>query len=417
MILFFCLTQFIFSTVYFEEHFNVGWEKNWSRPLNIKRGVLLGRFRATSGKFYANEDKQRGLETLDARRNYLFYSNFSKPLDSRDKDLVLQYTVRLDINTDCAGAYVKLLGHPNEQISFSNESVYSIMFGPDICGAKKRETVIALTYKNITYFSNKSFVAHKDHLTHAYTLIIRKDDTIIVKIDGKTMMEGKLHEFFDIPLTKIIPDVKDIKPMDWDDREYIIDVNDKKPDDWDDREFIEDPYSFRPPYIKDDEEWIHPKIMNPDYKGEWRPRWIKNPNFKGFWFPNMVSSEPVKDPSFGHFYNLNFLGIDLFQYTPGSIMGNFLVTDDIKYAENQLEDIYLSVRTKEVHKFDDMSKEVQKKIEEERLMNEKDYEFHQKIDKIELEADLDSNDPYQKTIAEKRLKEKILVSDDSNKEL
>ena len=190
------------STVYLEEHFEPGWEKKWSRPEIVRRGVLLGKFRSSAGSYYADEKKQRGLETMDARRFYLFYSNFSQPFDTREKDLIVQYTVRLDMYIDCAGAYIKILGPPNNQIEFSNESDYSIMFGPDICGATLHQTKLRLGYKGDHYDIKTNINANKDHLTHGYTLIIRKNNTIEVRIDNEIKAKGLLSDLFDLPTAR-----------------------------------------------------------------------------------------------------------------------------------------------------------------------------------------------------------------------
>lgn len=369
-----------FSRVYLEEHFDPGWEKNWSRPEKVKRGVLLGKFRSSAGTYYADEIKQRGLETMDAHRYYLFYSNFTEPFDTRDKDLIIQYTVRLDMYIDCAGAYIKLLGPPNKQVEFSNESQYSIMFGPDICGANLHQTKVAIGYNDSYYTIKDNLNANKDHLTHGYTLIIRKNNTVEVKIDGETKISEKLQDLFDIPKVTTIPDPNSVKPADWDDIEYIIDENDKKPADWVDDEFIEDPDAFRPPSFDDSMEWVPPMIKNPDYIGKWKPRFIPNPNFKGFWTPKMIEVEPTPDPQFGHFQSLTFLGIDVFQSCPGTILGNFLVTDDEEYAKKALKEAFLSIRSDEIESFDIHSDATKREKVRESKYNEKDYDVFQKLD-------------------------------------
>ena len=66
-----------------------------------------------------------------------------------------------------------------------------------------------------------------------------------------------------IPLTYLpdepmIPDSKETKPEDWDDAPAtIVDPEAKKPEDWDDDM---------------DGEWEAPKIPNPEFKGEWKPK-------------------------------------------------------------------------------------------------------------------------------------------------
>lgn len=403
------LFSYSFSRVYLEEHFNPGWEKNWARPDKVKRGVLLGKFRSSAGAYYADEKKQRGLETMDAHRYYLFYSNFTEPFDTRDKDLIIQFTVRLDMYIDCAGAYIKLLGPPTKQTEFSNETFYSIMFGPDICGANLHQTKVSIGYNDEYYPIKDNINANKDHLTHGYTLIIRKDNTIEVKIDGETKSSGKLSDLFSIPTVSSIPDPKSKKPFDWDDVEYIVDENDVKPDDWVDDEFIEDPDAFRPPTFDDSVEWVPPMIKNPDYIGEWKPRFIPNPNFKGFWKPDMIEVDPMPDPQFGHFPSLTYLGIDIFQSCPGTILGNFLVTDDEKYAEKALIEAFLSIRSDEIESFDTHSDQAKRDKAKDTRFNEKDYDMFKKLDAISSDDDVSKNANKLKAQKEKeKIKEKKL---------
>ena len=396
------------STVYLEEHFEPGWEKNWSRPEIVRRGVLLGKFRSSAGSYYADEKKQRGLETMDARRFYLFYSNFSQPFDTREKDLIVQYTVRLDMYIDCAGAYIKLLGPPNKQIEFSNESDYSIMFGPDICGATLHQTKLRLGYKGEHFDIKTNINANKDHLTHGYTLIIRKNNTIEVRIDNEIKAKGLLSELFDVPNVTQIPNPNSVKPDDWEDVEYIVDENDKKPDYWVDDEFIEDPDAFRPPSFDDSMPWAPPMIKNPDYIGEWKPRMIKNPKFKGFWKPDLIDVEPTPDPTFGHYPSLTFLGIDVFQSCPGSILGNFLVTDDEEYAYKALRDAFLDLRGEEIKIFDSHSDQLQKEKEMETRFGKNDYDTFKSIDSISSDGRPTSKDPLKDSKLKKAAKESKL---------
>jgi len=399
----FFLVSLAYSRVFLEEHFSSGWEERWKRPDIIKKGLLLGRFRLSSGNFFGDEQRQRGLETLDSRRNYLFYSNFSKPFDSRNGDLIIQYSVRLDMYVDCAGEYIKLFGSPSSPTSFSNETFYSIMFGPDVCGATLHQTKVIIGYNGTYYPLKKRINCYKDHMTHCYTLIIRRNNTVAVKIDGDTVVEGPIAELFDVPLTNTIPDPKSQKPINWDDIEYIVDPEDRKPSDWIDEQFIEDPDAFMPPSWDDSVPWAPPMIKNPDYIGEWKPRYIPNPNFKGHWMPEYIETQPTPDPEFGHFPSLTFLGIDLFQSCPGSILSNFLVTDDEEYANQVLKDTFLDIRKTEIKNFDQLSDRMHKEKDLETKRASKDIDYMRKIDAMSS----DSNDADQPVDSYKKEKSKL----------
>lgn len=406
---------FASSTVYVEEHFAPGWEKNWSRPEKIRPGLLLGKFRSSAGSYYADEKKQRGLETMDAHRYYLFYTNFSQPLDTREKDLIIQYTVRLDMYIDCAGSYIKILGPPTNPLTFSNESDYSIMFGPDICGATLHQTKVRLGYNGQHFDIKKNINAYKDHLTHGYTLIIRKNGTIEVRIDNEIKAIGKLSEMFDVPNVVQIPDPASVKPEDWDDTEFIIDENDKKPDDWVDDEFIEDPDSFKPPSFDDSMPWAPPMIKNPDYIGEWKPRYIKNPKYKGIWKPKMIDVDPIPDPTFGFYPSLTYLGIDVFQSCPGSIMGNFLVTDDEEYAYQSLKEAFLNIRGEEIKTFDSHSDQLQRERETQQRFDQNDYDSFKRIDAMSSDGRRKSKDPIKDEKLKKAEKIKKLKKEEAKK--
>lgn len=364
------------STHYFVEKFNEGrYTDRWLRPLYVKKGVQLGKFRLSAGNYYGDEELQRGLETLEARRNYLLYSNFSHTMDTRDKDLIIQYTLRLNMWIDCAGQYIKVLGSHVDMTRFSNISEYSVMFGPDICGATLRKTHIIIGHKGKYYQYSRGIQCHKDHLTHAYTLIIRKNNTVEYLIDGVLKDRADMKDRFNIPLTDEVPDPKDKKPTGWDDDEWIPDPNDKKPEDWVDDEFIPDPDAFRPPSWDEDIPWTPPMIKNPKYVGEWYPQIIKNPKFKGIWKPKMIKvNPPVPDPTFGHFEALKYLGLEFYQNTPGAIFNNFLVTDNEEYALQMLKDQFLIIRDPEVRSFDRLAQRLTEERELENLRRENDNE-------------------------------------------
>merc|ERR1712241_108096 len=116
--------------------------------------------------------------------------------------------------------------------------------------------------------------------THQFMLIVNKDSTYEIRVDGEEKAKGEMKEDWNFEKPKKIKDPEQSKPEDWVDDEEIDDPNDKKPDDWDDEE---------------DGEWQAPQIDNPDYKGEWKAKKIPNPDYKGPWVhPEIDNPEYVE---------------------------------------------------------------------------------------------------------------------------
>ncbi|KAG2393185.1 hypothetical protein C9374_009762 [Naegleria lovaniensis] len=274
----------------------------------------------------------KGLLMKQAGQHYGVASRITPPIDNENKDLIVQYEVKFDSKLSCGGAYIKLLDDSKitslEQLN--NDSPYIIMFGPDLCGANNKVHFI------LRHFNPKSNTWEEKHLkdapaikndelSHLYTLIVRKDNTFEIKIDGETARKGSLFEEFDPSIVppKEIDDPTDSKPKDWVDEEFMDDPEAKKPEDWDETlpEFIPDPEDKmpkdwlpnEPEYIPDPEarkpsewdededgKWEAPTIRNPKCEqhgcGKWEPRLIKNPNYKGKWVPPKVKNPLYKGP-------------------------------------------------------------------------------------------------------------------------
>ena len=67
------------------------------------------------------------------------------------------------------------------------------------------------------------------------------------------------------------------KKINW---QMMDDPNDTKPEDWNEVKEIADPAAEAPPGwdVEEDGQYEAPKIENPEYKGEWKPRRITDPN-------------------------------------------------------------------------------------------------------------------------------------------
>ena len=133
---------------------------------------------------------------------------FDKPIDLTEKDLVVQYEVRYQKGLECGGAYIKLLrdGALSSAEDLTSTTPYVVMFGPDYCGNTDRVQVIIPHYNPVSKeWSEKRLIRGprivRDELTHLYTLIIRRDDSVEILIDQVNKFSGNLNTDFDPPFS------------------------------------------------------------------------------------------------------------------------------------------------------------------------------------------------------------------------
>lgn len=334
--------------VYFFETFNdeETFDNKWVRSAAKKEGVAedVSKYdgewaieAATGGSF--PEDK--GLVMKSASKHHAIAAKLDRQFSFEAKDMfVVQYEVNFQKGMGCGGAYMKLLSD-NDSLkldSFYDKTPYTIMFGPDKCGADSKLHFIFRHKNPLTgSFEEKhakpssKLTFFDDRKTHLFTLVVRSDNTYSIMVDQFSVNEGSLLEDFTPPVNpdKEIDDPEDSKPDDWDEREKIPDPDASKPDDWDEDapakipdmdvekpegwlddgpEFIPDPESskpedwddemdgdWEPPMIPNPAcqevgcgEWKRPLKNNPDYKGKWSAPMIENPNYKGIWKPRRI---------------------------------------------------------------------------------------------------------------------------------
>jgi calreticulin len=241
---------------------------------------------------------------------------------------------------------MKILGPETKPLKFNSLSPYLLMFGPDVCEKNVHKLNFFITRNETQYDSKKIVDVPHDELTHSYTLIIYQNRTFDVRIDGESVSVGNLEKDFEYTGTEFIPDPEDMKPLDWEDDEEIPDPDDKKPADWDERPTIPDTTAKQPPEWREATmgKWQPPQIKNPDYLGVWKPKMIKNPKYKGEWIPRQISNPDYQmDKDFGVFGTISYWGIEVFQSRAGAIFDNFLLTDDVQYAEKKLRENFLSL--------------------------------------------------------------------------
>jgi len=360
-----------FAKVYFEETFDSTWEKRWTPSTWKKSEGTAGEFKLTAGKFFGDEEKNKGIQTGPDARFYAISSKLPEPIaDTTGKDLVLQFSVKMEEKIDCGGGYIKLLPTSSDMKGFGGETPYSIMFGPDICGYSTKRVHVIFDYKGKQLLTKKTIPCETDELTHVYTLIVKPDNTYQVLIDNEEKAAGKLEEDWDFLEPRTIPDPKATKPDDWDEREYIPDETDVKPAGWDDiKPEIVDESAKKPEDWDDadDGEWEAPLIPNPEYKGEWRQKEKKNPDYKGIWkAPEIDNPKYVPDE---HLYvrkDIGYVGFELWQVKSGTIFDNILFTDDIAYAKKFAEDTWGKLKEAEKKAFDKFDEEKKANEEAER---------------------------------------------------
>ncbi len=84
------------------------------------------------------------------------------------------------------------------------ESPYNIMFGPDICGPGTKKVHVIFAYKGKNLLVKKDIRCKDDVFSHLYTLVVKPDNSYIVKIDNKKVESGDLEADWDfLPPKKI----------------------------------------------------------------------------------------------------------------------------------------------------------------------------------------------------------------------
>jgi len=335
-----CAVAAVNAETFMKETFDASWADRWTTSKWKTADGSAAEFKLSAGKFFGDAEADKGLQTSTDSKYYAISAKLDKEFDNKDKDLVLQFSVKHEQDLDCGGGYIKLIPGTvtdSDMANFGGDTPYSIMFGPDICGYSTKKVHVILTHKGKNHLINKDIKAESDQLTHVYTLVIKPDNTYKVLVDLKEVAAGSLEEDWDMLAPKKIKDPKATKPEDWDEREEIADPEDKKPEGWDDiPASIADKDAAKPEDWDDEEDgtWEAPMVPNPEYKGEWRAKMIKNPAYKGIWeAPDIDNPEFSADPTLYHFPAIKYAGFELWQVKSGSIFDNIIVTDSLTEAE------------------------------------------------------------------------------------
>lgn len=334
----------------------------------------------------------------DKARHHAIAATLDVPFKlTSGKPLVFQYEVKHQSEHSCGGAYVKLLSQNGESdfAKFHDKTPYTIMFGPDRCGADEKLHFIIRHVNPVTGsveekhaskpdgFNNKYFEVGK---THVYRLVIHPDSSFDISVDKKILKSGHLLSDLTPAIIpeELIDDPADTKPEDWDERAKIENPEATKPDDWDEDApkkiidtaavmpegwlkdedaMIPDPTSEKPSDWDDEMdgdweaplidnpacqtapgcgEWKQPEIDNPEYKGKWRAPMIDNPDYRGIWKPRKI-----KNPDYFEEANpierltpIAAVGLELWTMSDNVAFDNFVLAHDVAVVDRWTKQTY-----------------------------------------------------------------------------
>lgn len=367
------------NVIMYEPFKSLDFPKNWSTTKNSSYDGIMAIYplnEPTSCKF------ERALVMKTPRKRYAFSRYLPEEVENSNKTLVIQFEYRFPRYMAHSSGLVNLYSRPFHPHNLTNYTMPTIVFGVDVVDsvAHMRFDVLFLS-KHTRFFEKHSLKnppeVRMDGLNHLVTLVINPDDIFKIYFDTELVMKGDMFQEFDPPFGgyEFIPDPKDKKPDDWDEREYIQDEAAVKPDDWDDnaKPVIKNPSSTPPegwlldeePFIPDPnakapEDWdelifgpyvaptiANPKcanapgcgkyepgyINNPNYRGVWKRPIIKNPNYKGKWAPKMVRNKYHYKPKMPHWVPpIIGIGFEFYTQDGGLAFKNLL----LKYGEEGL---------------------------------------------------------------------------------
>lgn len=370
------------AVVHFSEKFDdATWEQRWT--MSTWKDAQMGSFELARGEHAEKDNAEaQGLKTKEDA--HFFGASTSFPdFTNEGKDLIIQYQLLYSKTINCGGGYIKVGPKVDDLSTYSGDTQYNIMFGPDRCGYDKRTHLIFRHHNGEKNVLKKTELPYKQDdvgVSHVYRMILKPDNTVKVDIDGQEVFKGSLPEHWELLEPEEIDDPNDKKPEDWVDEEMMDDPEDTKPADWVEEKRIVDPNAKEPDDWDKEEDgvWEAPMIDNPAYKGEWSAKQIKNPEWKGEWKATRIANpDYVADDKLYHYTNFGTIGIDLWQVEAGSIFDNIIITDDIAEADKFVE-IYKKQATAEKVKLDAIAakkeEEEQEKKEEAELGLEEDNE-------------------------------------------
>lgn len=388
-----------------------GFQSGLTQWAHTKDASYTGEFKVGQGAKPTFKG-DRALIIPEKARKYAISARVAGMENMEGKDLVLQYELKLDQGMTCGGAYMKLPTAADfDPEAFNGETPYSIMFGPDRCGATDKVFFIVQAKNPATgklsehQMKEPPSVANSfDKKTHLYTISVKVDGSIKLLIDGEVKKEGTMADMFDPPIQPPaeISDPDDKKPVDWVDTAKISDPEAKKPEEWDEDapmeiedtaavkpegwlddepSMVPDPEAKKPDEWDDEEdgewkatdvpnpkceaigcgEWNIPMKTNPDYKGKWTAPMIDNPKYLGVWKPRSIPNKEYYDASNVRLLPIHGLGFEIWTMDQGVLFDNIWLGTDIAAAKKYADESYVIKQKTELVK----EEAANKKAEEE----------------------------------------------------
>lgn len=331
------------AKIYFKEEFSDdSWKERWIVSEHISKE--WGKFVLTPGKYYGDSEISKGIQTSEDGKFYALTTKF-EPFSNEGKVLVLQYSVKYEQDIKCGGAYIKLFDCSLNPKKFHSYRPYLIQFGPDICGFKKVHVIF--NYDGRKLKMKRKLNCKDDRFTHLYTLVIRPDNSYMIKIDNKIERRGTLREDWDFLPPKMINDTKIKKPLYRNDNNKITDSTNEK---------LQDNNQTSPEFhlnVTEREQNSFEDILmvkNQGSKEEQKSLPIESFNYEGKrQVTETVTESPVHFSDFDlyKFDEICGIGLDIWQVESGTLFDNFLITDDELEAEKHGNDTWGATKQEE----------------------------------------------------------------------
>jgi calnexin len=384
-----------------------------------------GRWAIETASSLVGHADNRGLVLKSAAKHHAISMKLPRPISMADEEdgakkdaLVVQYEVKLQNGLECGGAYIKLLTYETnyDPKSFSNQTPYTIMFGPDRCGMTNKVHFIFRHQNPIDKTIEEKHLkdappARIGKTSVLYTLIVRKDNSFEILINQRSVKKGNLLTDFEPSVNppKMIDDPSDRKPNDWVDEAKIPDPNARRPVDWDEDEpamildedarkpsdwledetdMIPDPQArmpsdwdeeidgtWIPPTIPNPKcvghsgcgPWIPPLRDNPKFRGKWMPPLIKNPLYKGDWKARKIENPAYfEDDKPYRFSKIGAVGFELWTMQSDIMFDNIFIGHNVEEADKFAKKYWLPKHEAELALEDAQFEKEQSKFESEK---------------------------------------------------
>lgn len=376
------------AKIYFQDDFSTDAfaTKRWVQSEWKQDSGEAGTLESSGGLWAVNG--RGGIRTTEDAKFYAFSAKLDETFDNSESDqLVFGFSVKHEQKMDCGGGYAKLLPPGIDASTFNGDTDYSIMFGPDICGYSTKKVQAIFSFEGENLLKNSDVKCSDDEYTHTYLLVVNKDNTYEIRVDGEEKSKGNMKDDWSFEKPKTIKDPEESKPEDWVDDEEMDDPEDTKPDDWDDEAAsIADPDATKPDDWDDEEdgEWQAPQIDNPEYKGEWRAKRIANPAYKGAWVhPEIDNPDYVEAKDVYKRGPVGYVGVEVWQVKAGTVFSDFILTDNLDEAVAFLDERKTNEdeekKAKEAYDEANKPEEEEKDDEEEEDVSTEDEEDHDEL--------------------------------------